>query len=107
MFVGMHVLLSERIEVPEIAITQEEGEQFMKAAQNVMRHYSVETTQKTLDIIAFAGVSAQIYMPRMAAYGIRKRSERAPVPFRQPVPENVVPMNIMAAAPMDTEHGGF
>jgi len=75
MFVGMHALLSMQTGVPEIALTDQEGKAFMSAAQNVMRHYSVETTQKTLDIIAFMGVTAQIYAPRVAAYSIRKRME--------------------------------
>jgi hypothetical protein len=76
MFVGLHVLLAERTNVPQLAITEDEGKSFMSAAQNVMRHYSVETTQKTLDWIAFAGVSAGIYMPRLAAIGIERRANK-------------------------------
>lgn len=83
MFVGLHALLADRTNVPQIAITEDEGKQFMTAAQNVMRHYSVETTQKTLDWIAFAGVGAGIYMPRLAAIGIERRN-RPPRHASQP-----------------------
>lgn len=78
MFVGLHVMLAERTETPELAITEDEGKAFMDAAQNVMRHYSVETTQKALDWTAFVGTAAGMYMPRIAAIGMRKRASRAP-----------------------------
>ncbi len=78
LLVGVHALLAQVTETPEIAITEDEGKAFTKASQNVMRHYSVQTTQKTLDWIALFGVTASIYGPRIAAIGIRKRSEREP-----------------------------
>lgn len=92
MFVGLHALLADRTNVPQIAITEDEGARFMGAAQNVLRHYSVETTQKTLDWIAFAGVGAGIYMPRLAAIGIERRNRASvnerPAPSSRPVPAN-------------------
>ena len=78
LLVGIHALLAQVTETPEIAITEDEGKAFTKASQNVMRHYSVQTTQKTLDWIALIGVAASIYGPRLAAVGIRKRSEKEP-----------------------------
>lgn len=78
MFVGLHVMLAERTDTPELAIAEDEGKAFMEAAQNVMRHYSVETTQKALDWTAFVGTAAGMYMPRMAAIGMRKRATRQP-----------------------------
>lgn len=48
----------------------------MKAAQNVMRHYSVETTQKTMDWLSFVGVSAMIYVPRVVALTNRRKASR-------------------------------
>lgn len=74
MFVGIHAILAERTDTPELAITEDEGKQFMQAAQNVMRHYSVESTQKTLDWVALFGCAGAMYMPRIAAVGMRKRS---------------------------------
>lgn len=47
----------------------------MKAASNVMRHYSVESTQKTLDWLAFGGTCCMIYGTRFGAYMLRKREE--------------------------------
>lgn len=78
MFVGLHVMLAERTQTPELAITEDEGKAFMEAAQNVMRHYSVETTQKALDWTAFIGCAAGMYMPRIAAVGMRKRASGKP-----------------------------
>jgi hypothetical protein len=75
MFVGLHVVAAQSLKVPELALDMSEGEQFMKSAQNVMRHYSVETTQKTLDWIAFGGTICMIYGTRFGAYMIRKRGE--------------------------------
>ena len=69
-------MLAQVTETPELAINEDEGKTFMKSAQHVMRHYSVQTTQKTMDWIAFAGVAASIYAPRIAAVGLRKRAER-------------------------------
>lgn len=75
MFVGLHVVLSNSLAVPELTMDMAEGEQFMKSAQNVLRHYSVETTQKSLDWIAFGGTCCMIYGTRFGAYMLRKRSE--------------------------------
>lgn len=85
-------MLAERMDIPELAVSEDEGKQFMQAAQNVMRHYSVETTQKTLDWIAFAGTSAGIYGTRVAAYNFRKKQEAAP---KQPQAPAAGPMQVM------------
>lgn len=77
MFVGLHAILAERTGVPELQMSDDEGKQFMLAAQNVMRHYSVETTQKTLDWIALFGTAGGIYGTRFAAYQMRKNAEKA------------------------------
>lgn len=86
MFVGLHVLLAERTETPEIAISEQEGKDFMQAVQNVMRHYSVETTQKTLDWVALMGCTSGMYVPRIAAISMRKKAfARSPQrPQQQP-----------------------
>lgn len=52
-----------------------EGEDFMSAAQNVMRHYSVESSQKTIDWLAFGGTCCMIYGTRFGTYMLRKREE--------------------------------
>lgn len=60
----------------------------MKAAQNVLRHYSVETTQKTMDWISFVGVTTMIYAPRIVAISANHRGHtvrHAPHPQPGPV----------------------
>lgn len=76
MFVGLHALVAARLDTPELELSEQEGAQFMKAAQNVMRHYSVRTTQKTLDAVAFMGVCMAIYGPRFAAVRIRQQATK-------------------------------
>ena len=78
MFVGLHALFAVNTNTPELALTNEEGEAFMKACQNVMRHYSVHTTQKTIDWISLFGVAGGIYGTRVAAIIVRKRGEADP-----------------------------
>lgn len=77
MFVGLHVLLADRTKCPELAIGMDEGQAFMHAAQNVARHYSVETTQKAADWIAFAGVAGGMYLTRAVAISNRLRQEKS------------------------------
>ena len=86
MFIGLHAAIASLSGIEEMAITDQEGQAFMLAAQNVLRHYSVEATQKTLDWIAFAGCTISLYTPRLYMIG-RRRAERrrpaeAPSPFR-------------------------
>lgn len=102
MFVGLHVMLAERTQTPELAITEDEGKAFMEAAQNVMRHYSVETTQKALDWTAFVGVAAGMYMPRIAAVGMRKRTGGKPRAKANAAAPNVTPI-----VPDMVSGGGF
>lgn len=76
MFVGLHAVLAQRTNTPELAIGMDEGAAFMGAAQNVMRHYSVEATQKTLDWISFAGVAGGMYLTRAVAITNRLAVEK-------------------------------
>ncbi len=70
-------MLAQATDTPELQIAPEEGAQYMAACQNVMRHYSVTTTQKTLDWLALVGCTAALYAPRMAAIRFRKMEQRA------------------------------
>ena len=78
LFVGAHIQLAAATDTPELAITEDEGAEFLKRAQNVLRHYSVETTQKTLDWISFYGVIGMMYGTRGVAIYNRRRGEREP-----------------------------
>lgn len=76
MFVGVHMMLAHKTNTPELIVQPDEAAQFMHAAQNVMRHYSVEATQKTLDWIAFAGVAGGMYLTRGIAIAARRSQEK-------------------------------
>lgn len=78
MFVGLHAMLAMATKTPEFELSEDEGKQFTTCAQNVMRHYSVTATQKTLDWIALVGCCAMIYGPRVAAISFRKAQEKEP-----------------------------
>lgn len=83
MFAGTHALLAMRLDCPELMISEIEAKQFMHSAQNVLRHYSVTTTQKTLDWTAFVGCALGIYGTRAFAVSQRLKSERGPAPERR------------------------
>lgn len=88
MFVGFHAGIAMLTNTPELIIQDAEGAAFMKASQNVMKHYSVETTQKTLDWIAFCGVACSIYVPRAVAIWAKGKGP-APVQVRRAPPAPV------------------
>lgn len=77
MFVGLHATLAMMTKTPELQVSEQEGRDFMKAAQNVMRHYSVQSTQKTLDWLAFGGIAAGLYGTRAFAVSMRRNMETA------------------------------
>lgn len=77
MLVGISTMLAMKTELDEFYISPEETESFLKAAQNVARHYSVETTQKTLDWIAFAGIGVQVFGTRAVAISVKLKDKRA------------------------------
>jgi len=96
MFVGIHAMLAIQTNNPELMISDAEGKSFMNAAQNVMRHYSVETTQKTLDWIAFLGIGVGIYGTRVVAISNRRAVEKTPGERRtQREPAQVAPLHIV------------
>lgn len=105
MFVGLHAVLAGMSNTPELMLSEMEGDQFMKSAQNVMRHYSVTSTQKTLDWIAFAGCTAGIYAPRIIAIRMRKKGE-APIQHAPQTPtskpnEPAAPIFSVVPGPID------
>lgn len=106
MFVGLHVLLAERMDAPELAITEQEGKDFMTSVQNVMRHYSVETTQKTLDWVALMGTASGIYVPRIAAVSMRRKMSKQPQPQRKPTKQSEQSNGVVSIVP-DQFGGGF
>lgn len=78
----------------EMAVGAEEAGAWLKSAQNVMRHYSVETTQKTIDWLAFCGVTAQVFGTRAVAIAVKNRNAR---------PNNVRPLRAVAPENLDIQ----
>lgn len=77
-------MLAMQTGVEEFAVSAEEMDTFTKAAGNVARHYNVETTQKTLDWVAFVGVSAHVFGTRAVAIAIKSRRTKEPKQRRGP-----------------------
>jgi hypothetical protein len=79
----MHVQLARVADTPEIAMTEPDARTLMQSAQNVLRHYSIQSTQKAVDWITFGSVVTFMYTPRVLAYAQRRRDG----PRRPPQPE--------------------
>lgn len=76
MLAGTMALLAWRTDTPELQITAEEEKLFLMRVQNVMRHYSVKTTQKAMDVAALAGCTINMAAPRAFAIHQRLKAER-------------------------------
>jgi hypothetical protein len=92
MFVGIHLLLAKNLGIDELAIEPDEGKQIMTAAQNVMKHYDVQTTQKTLDWIALFFAVGTVYGTR--AIVIANKCHKKKAPKEQPAGPTVVPFSL-------------
>lgn len=75
----------------ELNLNEDEGKQYANAVQNVMRHYSVQATQKTIDWIALIGTLGLIYGPRAVA--ILNRQPPAPPKAKPRGPADVVQLH--------------
>lgn len=73
LLLGASAMLAMRMGDSDVELTEPEADAFLKAAQNVARHYSVETTQRTLDWVAFAGISAQVFGTRIVGSMVKRR----------------------------------
>jgi hypothetical protein len=77
LFAGLHVQLAMLTECPGIAMTEADAKAYLNAWQNVLRHYSLEATQKAIDIFTLSSLTLVIYTPRLAL-GIKRYREGAP-----------------------------
>lgn len=76
MIVGLSTMLALRTGFAQIEAGEDEVKQWLRAAQKVARHYSVKTTQKALDWIAFSGISAQVWGTRAVAVVVEANNRR-------------------------------
>lgn len=89
-------MLAQATHTPELELTEDEAKEFLTQAQRVARHYSVETSQKTLDWITFIGAGAAMYGSRAIAIRNRHRDERRAAQERHG--RRVVPLRPNGAA---------
>lgn len=79
LFVGFHAALAQAADCPPLAISAEQGEEYLTTVQRVLSHYSLESTQKTLDIAALVGATATMYGPA-AFWLFSRRGQRREEP---------------------------
>ncbi|HEY1881107.1 MAG TPA: hypothetical protein VGG68_14365 [Caulobacteraceae bacterium] len=75
MFAGLHVMLADATGTPELALSEDDAADFMGDAQRVLRHYRLQTQQRTIDWITFMGTCGAIYGTRAVAIRLRWASE--------------------------------
>jgi hypothetical protein len=78
MLLGISTMLALRTGIEEFQVGEDEMSAWLGAAQKVARHYSVETTQKTLDWVAFVGITGQVFGTRAVAISVKSRQSKAP-----------------------------
>jgi len=95
--VAVHVTAARFLDCPELAIEPREADALLHATGNVLRHYNIETTQKTMDFIALGTCIATTYGFRAMAIQHRLKTDREPRPIaRNPT---ITPTANIAAGP--------
>jgi len=74
----MHVQLARIADCPELAMSEGDARTLMASAQNVLRHYSIQATQRAVDWITFGSVAMFMYVPRAVALVQRRQRSNAP-----------------------------
>lgn len=102
------MLLARSLNEPELMMDESDGKAFTGALQNVLRHYSVETSQKALDWAAFAGCCSTLYGIRFAARAVRIKREKAAARGGTqqpagPAPSAVYPLHPLGGVPDGAE----
>ena len=78
MLIGISTMLAIRTGMEEFQVGEDEMSAWLGSAQKVARHYSIETTQRTLDWIAFVGISGQVFGTRAVAIAMKARQQQKP-----------------------------
>lgn len=87
-------MLAQQTGIAEYQLNPDELDNWRISAENLARHYEIQTTQKTMDWASFIGASAFVFGTRAIAisnaYGERAKSKRstrsAQVHTLRPVP---------------------
>lgn len=72
---GMHLIAAKLLRAPELIIGPDEAKNLAKAVQNLMKHYSINVSPKTVALMQLAGVAAAVYAPRAIMIANRKGKE--------------------------------
>lgn len=72
----MHALLSATLQIPELALADEEGKALANALANLQRFYPVHVTEKALAWSNMLSAVGMIYGTRVGAYTTRRATER-------------------------------
>lgn len=76
----MHAILAATLQAPELVLTDDEGKRFATTLDALSHHYNVHISQSAMDHTNFFLMLGSLYGPRLAAIGLRKRSERSQKP---------------------------
>ena len=82
-----HMMLAHLTQIAEIQLHPEEARAVAQAASNVMRHYDVRTTQKTMDWGNLLIALGTVYGPRVVVIAANRRQQAKPPPQGPAAPE--------------------
>jgi hypothetical protein len=76
MLAGCMTMGAVQFQAPEWEVGEPEAKEYLTHVQNVMRHYSVESTQKSIDTAMLVFASAMFLGTRSVATMARMREEK-------------------------------
>lgn len=95
LIIAAHALIARKAG-EEWAIGQSDAELLVGAANNVLRHYPLRTTQLAMDWAMLGIACGTVYVPRYERWSARKRAEQLP---RQPQPQPAAAAPVMPLTP--------
>lgn len=95
--VGLHMVSAMAFSIPELVITEQEGELLANAIAAVSEEYGLSLTGKTGAALQLVGTGAMIYLPRFFAMQKRVNAARETMPAQ--TDEKVIPDNVRPITP--------
>ena len=71
-----HATMASLVNIREIELSEDEAKKLSEASKEVLKHYPVGLSDKTLAWVNLAVIAGGIYGTRAWAYSVRKQSER-------------------------------
>lgn len=75
--VGLHVLMANMFQAPELQISPEEAESLVTSTNDLADEFGIEMPAKLGAIVAFIGTTGAVYLPRLAHWRFRMMQEAA------------------------------